>query len=113
MDAEEAEQAKPEQKQLMPSPQNGSVPAIENVKPVDTAESSKQELTKFIDSLHKKASLATTWVSSLEPPNVEKPNDKQKKLFRLDLFKSFSQLFLLTVLNDSTKCISPIVNHIN
>ena len=64
------------QQDLMPGvPQQdvGSLPAPNR----DFAET-KDNVDKFVESLHKKASQATVWVTSLEPPTLEKPNEKQK-----------------------------------
>ena len=55
----------------VPQQDGGSVPA-------PMVAETKDNLDKFVESLHKKASAATVWVTSLEPPNLEKPNDKQK-----------------------------------
>ena len=40
---------------------------------------SKENLNKFLDSLHRKASQATTWICSLEPPTLPNPNARQKQ----------------------------------
>lgn len=40
----------------------------------------KLKLEQFIESMHKKASQATSWLSSLEPPNLENPTAQQKQL---------------------------------
>ena len=40
---------------------------------------SKENLNKFLDSLHRKASQATTWICSLEPPTLPNPNVRQKQ----------------------------------
>lgn len=42
-------------------------------------EETKENLNKFLESLHKKAALATSWVSSLEPPATKEPTTRQTK----------------------------------
>lgn len=45
-----------------------------------TAAAAKENLDKFLDSLHKKAAQATSWVVSLEPPSLPNPTERQKEL---------------------------------
>ena len=45
-----------------------------------TAAAAKENLDKFLDSLHKKAAQATSWVVSLEPPSLANPTERQKEL---------------------------------
>lgn len=77
-------------KELMPTAVQPKLPApLENGPPgqrgdgLQTREEAKLSLDKFLESLHKKASQATTWISALEPPAVAEPTAKQKQLLKL------------------------------
>ena len=68
----------PEKKALLES----KVPAIEDgvvdpPKTIGTVQETKENLDKFIESLHKKAACAIQWLAAVEPPAVEKPSERQ------------------------------------
>ena len=70
-----------EQKELMKLPSSdGAKPGVDGPPPPlgSIAAEAKDNLEKFIDSLHKKAAQAMSWVTALEPPALENPTEKQK-----------------------------------
>ena len=71
-----------------PPPPNSKTDAVE----------AKSNLDKFLESLHKKASQATGWVSSLEPPSTPSPTPKQKAFLDLWLFL-YTLIFIGNVLH--------------
>ena len=71
-----------------PPPPNSKTDAVE----------AKSNLEKFLESLHKKASQATGWVSSLEPPSTPSPTPKQKAFLDLWLFL-YTLIFIDNVLH--------------
>ena len=97
-----------EQKELMKLPSsNGAKPGADGTPPhvgAGLAEA-KDNLEKFIDSLHKKAAQAMSWVTALEPPALENPTEKQKLPLGSHVVANFPTLlfdfflcFLLVVL---------------
>lgn len=80
----DAPMAGPSQRSLMDIPAAASAPGSDAPDPSlpkklgDFADC-KDQLEKFLDSLHKKAAQATGWMISLEPPAMEAPNDRQKQ----------------------------------
>ena len=73
------EEVKP--KELMDlTSSNGAKPGVDGTPPPlgSVLAEAKDNLEKFIESLHKKAAQAMSWVTSLEPPALENPTVKQK-----------------------------------
>lgn len=64
---------------------------------INTQAECSENLAKFLDSLHRKASQATTWISSLEPPTLPNPNSRQKQYLGLKSY--FLKLPPLKVIN--------------
>lgn len=80
VEGEVLEDQKLPQKQLL----NPECKPIEDKQPGQpngspSLEDTKNNLNKFLESLHKKAALATSWVSSLEPPVTKEPTSRQTK----------------------------------
>ena len=49
--------------------------------PVATLADARENLSKFVESLHQKASALTSWISNLEPPTNPNPSERAKKFF--------------------------------
>lgn len=75
----------PSQKSLLDVPAAASAPGPTEVDPAQPKKlgdplDCKDQLDKFLESLHKKAAQATGWITSLEPPTLDTPNQKQKEI---------------------------------
>lgn len=90
----------PERKSLLRS----KVPAIEDgqvepPEPIGSLQETKENLEKFIENLHKKASGAIQWLAAVEPPAVEKPSERQLEFldFLVFVLVSHDHFFLAEV----------------
>lgn len=57
--------------------------------PVGTTQEMKENLAKFIESLHQKAASLTSWILALEPPTNPHPNERTKRRLNLLLLHDF------------------------
>ena len=66
---------RPAERDAASHPENKEPPVNEN-----SMAAVKDSLAKFIDALHSKAAMVTTWIASLESPNLPNPSPRAKQL---------------------------------